>query len=427
MDSTRCKGPGNQRDLFACVAHGCSASSVVPTLSRQLDPQPELQVQGSRGVDWSAFHKPCATVNFRSTFVRRSAFHRRTTDDMGNVCCKGQSPSHPIRIDEAPLDKALNPMPGGGGTTPADPAPQGARSLPLRKNHTAAKVGGALAAGAVVSGLPRSGAARPACSAAKRCVSPRRSNRRTAARARMQTARPSSSGGGSARSSATTTLPRRCGRGSRLAPDPYAKPGPQGGDAGGKPRIPWICFTLLPNQQHQARPPHLPGEWLRRVTISSKLWPMRERVCTSVNPNRARCCSCPCGTRSSTSGGATRWTTPSAYNGHMLSPRKGSPCQTFAAMDKVVCSRNVGKDPNMGLMKATGADSGAAYDPVAARKTMLARPNPTARPVLRQTWLAGLKPSLMPWASRIMPRDGGTPVSALLRPHRPEGAARRRS
>jgi hypothetical protein len=370
VDSTRCKGPGNQRDLFACVAHGCSASSVVPTLSRQLDPQPELQVQGSRGVDWSAFHKPCATVNFRSTFVRRSAFHRRTTDDMGNVCCKGQSPSHPIRIDEAPLDKALNPMPGGGGTTPADPAPQGARSLPLRKNHTAAKVGGALAAGAVVSGLPRSGAARPACSAAKRCVSPRRSNRRTAARARMQTARPSSSGGGSARSSATTTLPRRCGRNSRLAPDPYAKPGPKGGDAGGKPRIPWICFT---------------------------------------------------------SGGATRWTTPSAYNGHMLSPQKGSPCQTFAAMDKVVCSRNVGKDPNMGLMKATGADSGAAYDPVAARKTMLARPNPTARPVLRQTWLAGLKPSLMPWASRIMPRDGGTPVSALLRPHRPEGAARRRS
>jgi len=144
---------------------------------------------------------------------------------------------------------------------------------------------------------------------------------------------------------------------SRLAPDPYAEPGPQGGDACGNPRIPWMFFTLLPNQQHQARPPHLPGEWAwpgpaaRRVTISSKLWTMRERVCTSVNPNRARYCSCPCGTRSSTSGGATRWMTPSAHNGHMLSPQKGGPCHYFAAVDKVVCSRDVGKDPNMGLMK----------------------------------------------------------------------------
>jgi len=75
------------------------------------------------------------------------------SDEMGNVCCKGQSPSHPIPIDEAPLDKALNPMPGGGGITPVDPPPQEAGSVPLRNNHTAAKVGGALAAGAAMSGV----------------------------------------------------------------------------------------------------------------------------------------------------------------------------------------------------------------------------------------------------------------------------------
>jgi hypothetical protein len=48
---------------------------------------------------------------------------------------------------------------------------------------------------------------------------------------------------------------------SLVAPDPYAEAGPQGwGDASGRPRIPWMCFTLLPNTQHQARlvPPPVP-------------------------------------------------------------------------------------------------------------------------------------------------------------------------
>ena len=57
---------------------------------------------------------------------------------------------------------------------------------------------------------------------------------------------------------------------------------------------------------------------------------------------------------------------PFGPNGHCLAPQKGGPCHYVAALDQVVCSRNLGRDPNTGMAAAMSVDS-SSYDPVAAR------------------------------------------------------------
>jgi hypothetical protein len=38
---------------------------------------------------------------------------------MGNACCKSDNAHPPVPIEDTPFDKALNPVPGGGGTDSA--------------------------------------------------------------------------------------------------------------------------------------------------------------------------------------------------------------------------------------------------------------------------------------------------------------------